>query len=287
MFAIAGVSGQTGSVVAEELIRRGKKVRVIVRDPEKGRLWKALGAEVAVGSVDDAEALTGALEGVEAVYLLIPPDMSATDPIGRARSLGEVYVRAIKGSGVGHVVFLSSIAAHHDSGTGPIRGTHAVQQRLLTSGANLTFLRPTYFLENWGSSLGPAAAEGVLPSFIPADHRFAQIATRDIGVAAADAFVNPARGVRILELAGPEEYSPNDIAGVVGSILGREVRVAVAPLDAVVPAFTSFGVSPEVAELFREMYEGLISGRVEWDGKGERRRGTTTPEEVLRSMIQR
>jgi len=285
MYAVAGVSGNTGSVVAEELIRRGKKVRVIVRNAEKGEPWKAKGAEVAVASVGDAEALGRALAGVEGAYLLNPPDMAATDPIGHARNVGDAFARAIQTSGVQHVVLLSSIGAQHDSGTGPIRGVHEIEQRLRPLGINLTFLRPTYFIENWGSSLGPAAQDGVLPSFLPADLKFPQIATKDIGLFAAEALLAPPSGTRVVELAGPEDYTPTEIANAVGGILGRNVTVGVGPLDAVVPAFTSFGISESVAGLFREMYEGLINGRVAWDGTGERKRGTTTPAEVLKPML--
>ena len=286
MYAVAGVTGNTGSVVAEELIRRGKKVRVIVRSAEKGEAWKQRGAEVAVASIDDAEALTRALEGVEGAYLLSPTDLASADLIERGRKVGDAFASAIQASGVKHVVFLSSIGAQHEQGTGPIRSLHQIEQRLIPLGIGLTLLRPPYFLENWATSLAPAASDGVLPSFVPADLRFPQIGTRDIGLAAADALEQPASGVRILELTGPDDYSPADVANAVGSILGREVQVGVGPLDAVIPALTSFGISEHVAGLFREMYEGVIGGRVAWDGNGERRRGTTTPAEVLGPMLQ-
>jgi uncharacterized protein YbjT (DUF2867 family) len=285
MYAVAGVSGNTGSVVAEELLRRGKKVRVIVRDANKGEAWKAKGAEVAVASIDDADALARALSGADGAYLLSPTSVDSNDMIARGQQVGDAFARAIERSGVKHVVFLSSIGAQHENGTGPIRSLHQIEKRLRPLGIPLTFLRPTYFMENWGSSLGPAASDGVLPSFLPADLRFPQIATRDIGIAAADALEHPPQGVRILELAGPQDYSPNDIAQAVGSSLGKEVKVAVAPLDAVVPAFQSFGATEHVGGLFREMYEGLIEGRVSWDGTGERKRGTTAPAEVLGPML--
>ena len=287
MYAVAGVSGHTGSVVAEELLRRGKKVRVIVRNAGKGAPWKAKGAEVAVASLDDADALARALTGTEGAYLLFPPDPAAKDFIGAGRRLGEVYAKAVQKSRVPHVVFLSSVGAQLESGTGPIRALREVETRLAPLGIAATFLRPSYFLENWGSSLGPAAAEGVLPSFLPADLKMAQIATKDIGAAAADALENPPKGVRILELAGPQDYSPADIAAEVGKILGKKVNVGVGPLDAVVPAFMSFGISEHMAGLYREMYAGLISGHVKWDGKGERKRGKTTPAEVLGPMLKR
>ncbi|HEY8075629.1 MAG TPA: hypothetical protein VIF62_16000, partial [Labilithrix sp.] len=48
MFVIAGVSGNTGYVVADELLARGKKVRVVVRDAAKAAAWRDKGAEIAV-----------------------------------------------------------------------------------------------------------------------------------------------------------------------------------------------------------------------------------------------
>src|SRR5688500_6999772 len=74
MYAIAGVSGHTGAVVATTLLAAGKPVRVIVRDAAKGAEWKAKGAEVAVASLDDRPALAQALRGAEGAYLLIPPN---------------------------------------------------------------------------------------------------------------------------------------------------------------------------------------------------------------------
>lgn len=285
MYAVAGVTGHTGSVVAEELLRRGKKVRVIVRSAEKGESWKSKGAEVAVASVDDAKALGAALSGAEGAYLLSPPDMASTDMLARGRAVGDAFAEAIRISGVPHVVFLSSIGAQHESGTGPIRSLHQIEQRLLPLEINVTLLRPTYFMENWGASLGPAATDGIFPTFLPADLRFPQIASKDIGVLAADALEHPASGVRILELAGPEDYTAREIAAVVGGILGKEIKLVEAPLDAVVPTFLSFGISEHMAGLYREMYEGLISGKVAWDGKGERKAGTTKPEPVLAGML--
>ncbi len=57
MYVVAGVTGQTGSAVAETLLGQGKAVRVIVRSAEKGETWRARGAEVAVASLEDANSL--------------------------------------------------------------------------------------------------------------------------------------------------------------------------------------------------------------------------------------
>lgn len=284
MYAVAGVSGNTGAVVADELLKRKLPVRVIVRGEAKGEAWRAKGAEVAVASLDDAGALTEALRGLDGVYLLLPPDMQTGDFFGRARAFGEAFATAIRAAGVKNVVFLSSIGAQHERGTGPIAGLHIIEEALRKSGANLTFLRPTYFIENWGSVVGAAQAQGVLPTFLTPSLCIPMVATDDIGRVAADALANPANGVRVIEIAGPADYTSDEIASELGSVLGKPVHVAAAPLEAVVPTFTQLGISEHVANVFREMYEGLNSGHVAWDGSGERRRGTTTPADVFRQM---
>lgn len=285
MYAVAGVSGNTGSVVAEELIRRGKKVRVIVRDAAKGETWKAKGAEVAVASIEDEAALTKALEGAEGAYLLLPPAMQSEDMPARGRDVGAVFARAAKAAGVKHVVFLSSIGAQHEAGNGPIRALHAIEEELKKSGSNLTFLRPTYFLENWGSVLGVAAKDGVLPSFLTLGKAVPMVATVDIGRIAADALENAPSGIRVIEIAGPNDYTPEQVAAELSPLVGRQVNAVPVPLEQVVPTFTQFGISQHVAELFREMYDGINQDHVAWDGKGERRRGTTGAADVFKGML--
>ena len=51
MYVVAGVSGNTGSVVADTLLAQKLPVRVVVRDEAKGAPWKAKGAEVAIADL--------------------------------------------------------------------------------------------------------------------------------------------------------------------------------------------------------------------------------------------
>lgn len=285
MFVIAGVSGNTGSIVANALLEQGKKVRVIVRDAKNGEPWKARGAEVAVASIDDEAGLTKALEGATGAYLLSPPDLGAKDFIAQRRASVETLARAVENSKVPHVVLLSSAGAQHEAGTGPIRTLHFAEQRLAKTPAKTTFVRAASFFDNWASVLG-AAAQGKLPTFMPPDLVVPMVATKDIGLVAAKALLEPPAGKsEIIELAGPRDYSSRDIAGVLAKILGKPVEVAAAPLEAVVPTFTSFGISPNIAGLFQEMYDGVAKGLVAFEGKGARLvRGNVDAETALRSL---
>ena len=79
MYVIAGATGNVGSVAASELLRNNRPVRVIVRDSMKGETFERQGAEVAVGTLDDVEFLTGALKGADGAFLLVPPNFTTDD----------------------------------------------------------------------------------------------------------------------------------------------------------------------------------------------------------------
>ncbi len=283
-FAIAGVSGNTGRVAAETLLAQGKKVRVIVRDAAKGEPWRSKGAEVAVADLGDQTALAAALAGAEGAYLLVPPNMGAPDFRGYQERTVASIRWALERSGVPHVVFLSSVGAQHLAGTGPIAGLHLAEEAFGSLEKTVfSFVRAAYFMENLGGSLG-MLGQGLLPSFTPADLGIDMIATADIGRLAAGLLVEGARETRIIELGGPAR-SMNDVAAVLSRLMGKPVKVHEAPVEAVVPTFTGFGMSQQMAELYREMIEGIIKGHVAFEGGHRRVAGTTGLETVLGAML--
>jgi uncharacterized protein YbjT (DUF2867 family) len=104
MFTVFGASGNTGSVVARRLLDAGKKLRLVVRDPNKVAALRSRGADVVTGDVLDANAVKSALAGAEGAYLLIPPDPRSTDFLGRARRIVDDYLAALTDAKVPHAV---------------------------------------------------------------------------------------------------------------------------------------------------------------------------------------
>jgi uncharacterized protein YbjT (DUF2867 family) len=285
MFVVAGVTGHTGKVVASTLLERGEGVRVVVRSADSGAPFAARGAEVIVASLADEAAMARAFDGAAGAYLLSPPAMTSPDMVAERRPMLDALARAAKAARLPHAVLLSSIGAQHADRTGPIKVLHHAEQALGAATA-LTAVRAGYFLENWAGVLPLARKDGVLPSFIPAARPVPTVATPDIGRVAAEALLAGARGRRVIELAGPTDPTPSAVADAASRIFGRPVTVQEAPLEAVVPTFTSFGVSAGMASLFQEMYAGILDGTVAWEllGAGPVR-GRIGLDEGLRALV--
>ena len=287
MYVIAGATGQTGAAAADALLAQGKPVTVIVHSEDKGKNWQLKGAKVAVADLGDTPGLRSILSGADGAYLLIPPGYNAPKIVEDRRRVIEALAKAVAESGISHVVLLSSIGGHLSSGTGLIVNNYNGEKALAPVAKNLTVLRASYFIENWRPVLD-LAKEGVLPSFLIANRKIPMVATKDVGRVVAESLVNPARGRRVIELAGPQDYSPDDIAQALRSVLGREVSVNQLPVEAAAPILKGMGFSDDAVRLFQEMSAGINSGHVSFESKGtEFRRGNVTPEEVFRGLLKR
>ena len=174
MYVVLGASGNTGSVVAKNLLARGQKVRVVGRNAANLQPLGAEGAEIFIGDAADASVLTKAFHNADAAYVMIPPNSGSNDYRAFQDQASDGIAAAIKNAGVKHVVSLSSFGADKSSGTGPVAGLHVLEEKLnQIDGANVLHLRAGYFMENTlpqvgairmvGSMIGPVSPALKLP----------------------------------------------------------------------------------------------------------------------------
>jgi uncharacterized protein YbjT (DUF2867 family) len=287
MYAVAGVSGNTGAAVARALQAAGEPVRVIVRRAEAGEAWQTRGAEVAVANLADRVALTAALRGTKGAYLLNPPRYDVADPFTEADKVGAAFAYAIDASGTGRAVLLSSVGGHLTAGTGIIGTTHRVEEALAEVKTPVAILRARYFFENWAHVLGAARGNGVLPSFLaPADHRVPMVLVADIAATVVELLRGtPWTGRKVIELAS-FEASPQEVAAAIGTALDKPVAPVVAPHEQWAEILRGNGFSPEVAAAFVAMYDGINMGIVSPQSGMERRQGKSSLAQAARSLVQ-
>ena len=77
----------------------------------------------------------------------------------------------------------------------------------------------------------------------------------------------------------------NDVAAALSAITGKTINVHEAPVNAMAATLAGFGMPAEVAGMFQEMNEGLLSGHVAFEGGHRRVQGTTSLETVLRGLL--
>ncbi len=265
MYVILGATGNTGSVVANALLGKKKKVRVVGRDNQKLAAFTSRGAEAFTANVTDEKALNRAFAGAEAVYAMIPPDLTNENYRGFQSQASEAIATALEKEGVKHVVALSSFGADKPDKTGPIAGLHELESKLNSiKGLNVLHLRAGYFMENTLPQVGIIRSFGTMSGPVEAEVPLPMIATRDIGAAAAEALLKlDFKGKQTQELQGQRDLSYAEAAIIIGAVIGKPgldyVRL---PADQVVQAMTSMGVARNMAALIVEMANAINSGHV-------------------------
>ena len=266
LYAVAGVTGRVGSVVAAELLAHGQRVRGITRDATRGAAWATGDGEAAVGSLDDREFLTRTLDGAAGFFVLLPEDPFAADFHGGRRAMADAVVSAVRERDVPHVVVLSAVAASLAEGNGPAKDLHYLERAVRKTPARVTIIRASWFQENVGAVVPAAREAGIYPNLMAAaDVAFPTVATRDVGRLAAALLLAPPPTSEIIDLVGPS-YSARDFAAALGAALGKSLQVVDVPAPARVGALVQAGLPESFAEEVAELYRCVEAGRVRPEG---------------------
>ncbi len=265
MYVVLGASGNTGRIVANNLLTRGQKVRVVGRNAAHLQPFASKGAEPFVGDVTDASALTKAFQQAESAYVMIPPDATSDDPLGYSNRVSDAISAAVQNAGTKNVVALSSVGAELPSGTGPVTGLYNLEQKLnLITSANVLYLRAAYFMENTLPQVGAIQKMGYSVGPLRPDLSLPMIATRDIGTAAADSLLHPAfRGKQVRELQGQRDLTYSEVVGIIGKAINKpDLKYVQLNDDQVRGAMVQMGMSDQFARLLLEMTAALNSGKM-------------------------
>src|SRR5262245_18921132 len=265
MYIVTGATGNTGRVIAQTLLAKGKKVRAIGRSAENLKPLVQKGAEGFVGSVTDASAMVQAFQGAEAVYAMIPPHLTTANFRAYQNEVAKVYTNAIRQTGVSYVINLSSVGAHLSEGAGPISGLFDVEHQLnQLKTVNIIHLRPAFFMENLLLSLELIRNQNINGSALHADLLIPMIATQDVAEVAAQLLLKlDFSGHSSRELLGQREISMQEATRIIGKAIGKEGLTYVQfPYDQAEQAMVGMGLSQDVARSLIEMDRSLNEERV-------------------------
>ncbi len=237
-----GADGKFAGMVVPELVRRGARVRGLVHQAENADKARAAGAqEVAVGDLRDRRALDAALAGVDAIFYVAPVFQKDEAELGKG------VVAAAKAAGVRRFVFssvihpiLSELQNHFDKGP--------VEDAVLNSGMEYTFLHPTVFFQNYAAAWPAVVKTGVLAEPYSAQRPMSRVDYRDVAEVAAIALTEDRVLNGTFELCAEGDLDRHDMAALMGEVLGRKIEVAT-------PSFNEWAEKANVPHTSDQMAE--------------------------------
>ena len=259
IYVILGASGNTGSIIANFLLTKGERVRVVGREAERLQRFVRKGAEAFTADVSDAAALTKAFGGARAAYLMLPPITTREDQERQS----DAIAKAVKKSGLRYAVHLSSYGAHVPEGTGPVTGLHSSEQKLnAISDLNVLHLRAAYFMENNLTAIDMIHGMGLFGHALLPDLKLPMIATRDVGDYAAQRLMDvDFSGKETRELLGERDLSMTEATSVIARGIGKSnLRYEQFTYDQVHQVLVQMGMPPEKAAVYIEMFEAINAG---------------------------
>jgi uncharacterized protein YbjT (DUF2867 family) len=215
-----GAAGKFASLVLPELAKRGARVRGLILNAKQGESVLENGAtEVAVGDLSDRASLSAALIGIDSVFYIAPAFIPNEVAIGKG------MVESAQRAGVRRFVFSSVIdpiigALENHAAKGP------VEEAILTSNMEYTFLHPTLFFQNYAQGWPTVVKTGSYAEPWSAETRFSRVDYRDVAEVAAIALTEDRLNFGTFELCASGNLNRKDVAALMGEVLGRKIKAA-------------------------------------------------------------
>ncbi|MBC8041940.1 MAG: NAD(P)H-binding protein [Rhizobacter sp.] len=255
---VTGSLGHISKPLTQELVQKGHHITVISSNSEKQKDIEALGATAAIGSLEDIDFLTAAFAGADAVYCMIPPN-NYFDPnldlMAYYRRIAGNYAQAIGQAGVKRAVYLSSIGAHLEKGSGILIGHYYGEGIMNTlSDVAITFMRPVAFYYNLYGYVDMIKKAGFIGANYGADDIVPWVSPVDIAAAIAEELQEPASGRKVRYVAS-EELTCNEVASILGAAIGKpDLKWIIISNEQMLGGLKGAGMVPEIAAGLVEMY---------------------------------
>ncbi|MBN1450015.1 MAG: SDR family oxidoreductase [Anaerolineales bacterium] len=273
---VTGATGYIASKLIPELLKRGHRVRCLVRQPLrlKARIWLPY-VEVVQGDVMDPSTLPPAVDGVHTAYYLIHNMSSGRGYTSLERNGAQNFMHAAEQAGIGHVIYLGGLAdpnrkiPYHmrsriETGetlrkgklpvtefrAGVIVGPGSISFEMIRF---ITELMPIVFGPVWLQNMSqPIAAQNVIDYLLAAlENRFAQS--------------------KVFEIGGPDRMSYAELMLTYGRL--RELWRKYMILPGIPLWFMALGVermTPVPAAIARPLVDGLRSDSLVQDESARR-----------------
>lgn len=233
---VLGGKGKTGRRVAERLTKLGKTIRIGSRSEKPSFDW------------ENPETWSGALEGMDAVYITFQPDLAIPSAVEAIRGFTS---RAVT-SGIQKIVLLS--------GRGE-KEAQICEQVVMNAGTDWTIIRASWFNQNFSESffLDPILASHValprgeaLEPFVDAD---------DIADVVVESLLDDKHVGQTYELTGPRLLTFEQVTKEISKVTGRDIKFKSLTIDEYTKMLREYQVPEDYIWLINYLFTEVLDGR--------------------------
>ena len=256
---LTGSLGNISKPLTEILVKEGHEVTLISTDPNKQAQIKAMGAQPAIGNIQDLSFLIKTFTGADIVYCMNPLNFTMRDLGAWDRNMDN-YIQAIRETGIKRVIVLSGWIAHLLKSVQPEKKFEALKD------ASITFVRPGPFYSNFYHLKDMIRHQRMIVSNYGEEDIVAFVAPEDIAAAIVEEINTPAVTGRKVTYVASEELTCTQAAQIIGEAIGIPgLQWKAVPGEQVKQGLEATGVSPEAAGLLVEMQENMHNGKAQQD----------------------
>jgi uncharacterized protein YbjT (DUF2867 family) len=260
---VTGAFSYTGKYIAHRLVAQGRRVRTLTGHPARPHDFAPRQVEAVPYNFENPAALERSLEGASTLYntywVRFP---HGQDSFEKAVSNTCALIRAAETAGVRKFVHLSVTNPSEDSPLAYYRGKASLEKALAESKLSFAIVRPTVVF----------GAEDILinnmawlirrfPAFaVPGsgEYRLQPIFVEDVAEIAVNAAARDEN--LVLDAAGPDSFTFNELVALIAQILRRRVRLLHTRPSVTLMLIRLLGLAVRDVILTREEIAGLTAG---------------------------
>jgi NAD(P)H dehydrogenase (quinone) len=257
MILVTGAGGKTGNAILKALVARGAPVRAFVRGSAHQAALTAMGvSEVADGEMDDAQALSRAAKGADAIYHICP-NVSPRE-VGFAKAI----IAAATSQGVHRLVYHSVL--HPQIEAMPHHWNKLrVEEMLFGSKLDITILQPTAYMQNSLAEWDRMVRDGIYLVPYPVETKLSLVDLDDVAEAASLVLTSTGHSGATYELVGTPPLSQVEIAETFSRALNKTVRAEAETVERWDQRARSTGMDDHARETLTKMFrayarDGLV-----------------------------
>ncbi|WP_405862426.1 SDR family oxidoreductase [Streptomyces sp. NBC_01515] len=265
---VVGATGSLGGKVVDELLKRGKNVRALVRPTTDASRLESRGVEIARGDMLDLGSLVAAMNGADAVittaagYTRGGKNANDIDTVGNA-NLAEAAHR----TGIRRFVLTSILTSDQTPQVPHFWHKKLAEDKLEQLGVPFVALRPGAFLDQVATMAGNPLDKGRLIWMSKATVPLTFVRTSDLAAYLAAAVDAQAADGERIDIGWDRPVSMREVADAMGHRAGRKIKVWAVPSVVVRAAGAVVGRFNPVVKDMAAMFGWFDTGRYVADSR--------------------